>query len=303
MRSAHLAGFLAFIIVGSSGMALAQSARDEETRERAEKNNPERIEIRALGEMPGRKMTWLGVSVEPVSQPLMHHLKLQPGVGLIVEQVIPGSPAQKAGLEEYDILQKFSDQLLVNAEQLSALVHMHKSGDNVTLGVIHQGEPKELKVTLGEQAGEASNNPGFFGRRGGFAPAQGLAPGQGWANVPGAGFPQRQMEKQLRDLKGHVHEMKIELPQITVDVDGDQPRVTAKDAKGNVIFSKSWKMQLGNDKSPVSVHMSIESDDSEDGARANPGQNPGARQPERRSPELKNVAPKNPAPLGTNEEK
>jgi copper chaperone CopZ len=296
MRFAHLAGFLAFVIVGSSGMALAQSARDEESRERAENNNPESPQIRRLGEMPGKKMTWLGVSVEPVSQPLMHHLKLQPGVGLIVEQVIPGSPAQKAGLEEYDILQKFSDQLLVNPEQLSALVHMHKSGDTVTLGVIHQGEPKELKVTLGEQAGELSYNPGF--ERGGA-----LGQGQGWTNVPGGGFPQRQIEKQLRDLKGHVHEMKIELPQITVDVDGDQPRVTAKDAKGNVIFSKSWKMQFGNDKSPVSVHMSVESDDREDGARANPGQNPGVRKPEPRSPELRNPEPKKPAPLGTNEEK
>ena len=67
-----------------------------------------------------------------------------------MDEVVPGSPADKAGLKQFDLIQKLDDQLLVDERQLSVLVHSHKPGETVTLAVIREGKPHTLKATLGE---------------------------------------------------------------------------------------------------------------------------------------------------------
>src|SRR5258708_1330287 len=75
------------------------------------------------------KAAFLGVSGSPVMPALREQLKLPKGVGLIVEHVEPKSPAEAAGIKQYDVLHKIGDQLLVNAHQLAVLVRMHKPGE------------------------------------------------------------------------------------------------------------------------------------------------------------------------------
>jgi hypothetical protein len=82
---------------------------------------------------------------------LREQLKLQKGVGLVVDFVEPKSPADEAGIKQYDVLHKFGDQLLINAHQFATLVRMHKAGDEVELTVIRQGEAKQVKVKLSEK--------------------------------------------------------------------------------------------------------------------------------------------------------
>ncbi len=109
------------------------------------------------GPMPGQRMpkpemvkeAFLGVAVEPPNPALRAHLKLPDETGLMVEGVEPGGPTAKAGIEKFDILTKFNDQLLIDQHQLMVLVHNSKEGDVVTLTVIHQGKEQPVKVTLG----------------------------------------------------------------------------------------------------------------------------------------------------------
>jgi len=79
------------------------------------------------------KAAFLGVSGSPVMPALREQLKLPKGVGLVVEHVEPKSPAEEAGIKQYDVLHKIGDQLLVNAHQLAVLVRMHKPDEEVTL--------------------------------------------------------------------------------------------------------------------------------------------------------------------------
>lgn len=66
--------------------------------------------------------------------------------------VIPGSPADKAGLEENDII------LAVNGEKLEQALNValrdFSVGDVVSLKVLHDGEEKTVDVTLGNQPTE-----------------------------------------------------------------------------------------------------------------------------------------------------
>jgi len=92
--------------------------------------------------------TYLGAATSRAAPALREQLKLTKGTGLVVGSVDPRSPAEAAGLQQHDVIEKLNDQLLVNVEQLSALIHSMKSGDEVTLAVVRQGEHKSLKAKL-----------------------------------------------------------------------------------------------------------------------------------------------------------
>jgi len=111
----------------------------------------EEHEGEAREEHEAPKVTYLGVSTMPVPDMLRAHLDLQPSAGLLVMHVAEASPAAEAGLERFDVIEKLDDQRLVNHDQLASLIHAAEPGDEVTLHLIHAGQRKQLKVTLGER--------------------------------------------------------------------------------------------------------------------------------------------------------
>ncbi len=62
--------------------------------------------------------------------------------------VLPGSAADKAGLEENDIILEFAGTKLDGTQSLEQLIRKQNVGDSVTLKIIHDGEEKEVNVTL-----------------------------------------------------------------------------------------------------------------------------------------------------------
>jgi hypothetical protein len=97
------------------------------------------------------KVAYLGVATMEVSPELASHLKLSPGMGLVVNMVLPDSPAERAGVKQYDVITRLDDQMLTNPEQLRVLVRMKKQSDDVKLSVIRQGAPTSVSVELGQQ--------------------------------------------------------------------------------------------------------------------------------------------------------
>lgn len=113
-------------------------------------HGPPRDEMR---EEAGRRepVTFLGVGVEPVPPVLVDQLNLPEGFGLIVAYVVPGSPADKAGVKTHDILKSLDDQTLVAPDQLSTLVRNIAEGKQVTLTVLHKGQEGKINVKLEKQ--------------------------------------------------------------------------------------------------------------------------------------------------------
>lgn len=91
---------------------------------------------------------YIGVLTGEVTRELRRHLNLAEGFGLMVHEVMPDTPASVAGLKEDDILVRFEDQKLINADQLQTLVRSKKSGDVVALTVISSGIEKQVNVTI-----------------------------------------------------------------------------------------------------------------------------------------------------------
>jgi hypothetical protein len=129
----------------------------------------------------------LGTTFAPVPDAVREQLDLPDGVGLLVDSVEPGGPAAAAGLKRFDILTRFNDQIVCNADQLATLIKLRKPGP-VPLTVLRGGRERKIPVIL-PQADPADDEMPLAEAP---VPAPGFAPGAG--NLPG------DLQKQVEDL-------------------------------------------------------------------------------------------------------
>lgn len=76
--------------------------------------------------------------------------------GAIVVQVIPGSPAEEAGIQRGDIIVKIDDTTINSMQDLIAFVRGKAPGDKVKITFYRNGKKQEVEVTLGEKSVKSS---------------------------------------------------------------------------------------------------------------------------------------------------
>ncbi len=74
--------------------------------------------------------------------------------GALINSVVAGSAAEKAGLQEGDVLLEFGGKAFEDFEGLRALVTSKNEGDDVELKVNRGGEEKKIKIKLGAKPDE-----------------------------------------------------------------------------------------------------------------------------------------------------
>ena len=95
---------------------------------------------------------WLGVPVSPVDPTLRSHLPTLPAdSGLIVNDVVKGSPADQAGVKKDDVLITLDRKPLSNSDALIAQIQASK-GKTVPLELLRAGKPLTLAVTPAKRA-------------------------------------------------------------------------------------------------------------------------------------------------------
>jgi protein involved in polysaccharide export with SLBB domain len=116
----------------------------------------------ATAELPPlEKAAYLGIATSPAPPVLRKQLKLAEGMGLVVDFVEPGSPAEQAGVQPYDVAVRLNDQVLINAPQLAVLVRTFDAGAEVTLTVVREGKETPLKIKLVEREVKAIADTAF----------------------------------------------------------------------------------------------------------------------------------------------
>ena len=73
--------------------------------------------------------------------------------GIIVTQVVPGSPAAQAGIRVNDIITKVNEQLIDPQHPLQSLMVKFRPGDKVKLALIRDGREQAVDATLGQPQG------------------------------------------------------------------------------------------------------------------------------------------------------
>jgi len=90
---------------------------------------------------------WLGVYTQEVTNDLREGLDLHDD-GVLVNRVVDGSPADRAGLRKGDLVVRFDAHAVDSPETLARLVGQEHDGQIVALEVLRRGEHRTLSVTL-----------------------------------------------------------------------------------------------------------------------------------------------------------
>lgn len=69
---------------------------------------------------------------------------------VLVEKVVSGSAAEKAGIQAGDLILKLEDKAISSGDELSSAIGNYKPGDTVTLTLQRDGEELTVEVTFGE---------------------------------------------------------------------------------------------------------------------------------------------------------
>src|SRR5438552_9255032 len=91
---------------------------------------------------------FLGVETSQVPTVVIEQLGLSKGLGLVVEYVLPDSPAAAAGVQQNDILKMLNDQILIEPSQLRKLLQTFSDGADVTLTILRKGQEQKVTVKL-----------------------------------------------------------------------------------------------------------------------------------------------------------
>jgi len=129
----------------------AREARDGDRRDTPPREMfRSRRESRA-GMRPAEPSPFLGVVTAPVPPALAAQLGLPEGFGLLVEEVLPESPAQAAGLKRFDVLKLLNEQQLISVEQLTTLVRSMGKEAEVKVTFLRGGQEQKASMKLAEK--------------------------------------------------------------------------------------------------------------------------------------------------------
>ena len=92
---------------------------------------------------------FLGISPANLPQALGNQLGVPVIEGLLVVQVVPDSPAAKAGLQQEDVIVELGGEPIRNTGELSKFLIAHPPGDTVTVVYFRGNEKRSAQVTLG----------------------------------------------------------------------------------------------------------------------------------------------------------
>src|SRR5205809_5998960 len=91
---------------------------------------------------------FLGVETSQLPTVVSEQLGLSKGLGLVVEYVVPDSPAAAAGVQQNDILKMLNDQILIEPSQLRKLLQTFSDGTDVTITILRKGQEQKITVKL-----------------------------------------------------------------------------------------------------------------------------------------------------------
>ena len=107
----------------------------------------------------------LGVTIQDFTPDLAKALGVATGVGAVVTQVEPGSPAETAGLLAGDLIVSVDRRPVAGSADLRSQIGLKRLGRKIELEIIRDGQPLTLEATLsrGNPLG-ADGGEGGFGR-------------------------------------------------------------------------------------------------------------------------------------------
>lgn len=203
------------------------------------------------------EVTFLGVLTRSADPAVTAQLELPAETGLLVMEVLPDSPASGV-LKKHDLLVRLDDQILIETRQLGVLVRSRKAGDEVKLAFFRGGKEQTVRVKLGkrqtpEPSGKLLNHARdtIFFRSSGGAPGHALRFGGGEVR-PG------EMRISRFEHKDAVLVFDDGFGRLELNFKDGRKHVTARNAKGDVVFSGPAETPEERKAMPAEVRARLE---------------------------------------------
>jgi serine protease Do len=117
---------------------------------------------------------WLGVNLAELTPEIAEGFGIKEEHGVVISNVIPGQPADKAGLRRNDVIIEYDGQQVADLQKFRLKVADTPVGRRVPVTVLRDGKKMNVSVTLGlrDQAVVASLNEAPQQGRGGSGTTQ-----------------------------------------------------------------------------------------------------------------------------------
>ena len=93
---------------------------------------------------------YLGISMNDVTPANAGFFNLKDASGAIVAQVTPDSPASRAGIKNGDVIDALNGHKIADGSALQVEVSQEHPGQTIQLGILRNGQPMTVSVTVGE---------------------------------------------------------------------------------------------------------------------------------------------------------
>jgi len=106
---------------------------------------------------------WLGVQMQPLTEPLAKAMGRSTTDGVLVDKVMDDSPASKAGLQQGDLITAYDGKPIKEPRDLATDVAGTKAGDSATLSILRDGKEQTVSVDIAKlqnQEQAAAEKPG-----------------------------------------------------------------------------------------------------------------------------------------------
>ncbi len=94
---------------------------------------------------------WLGVYLQDLTPELAAYLGVPGRRGVLVVDLAPGGPAQRAGMRAGDVILSLAGRQVGSVEEITRMVSRLKVGERVRVEVVREGRRQELILTVGER--------------------------------------------------------------------------------------------------------------------------------------------------------
>ncbi|AKF08398.1 HtrA protease/chaperone protein [Sandaracinus amylolyticus] len=102
---------------------------------------------------------WLGVTIQDITPDLASAMGLDAPRGVIVTGIEPGSPAEQAGVQRGDRIERLDAERLLSSAQLRNLVATRGAGARIQLAIARGADRRTVEVALGERPPVAIQAP------------------------------------------------------------------------------------------------------------------------------------------------
>jgi serine protease Do len=94
---------------------------------------------------------YIGVALQPIDNDMASSFGLEKPQGALVTEVVKNSPADKAGLEQGDIILKYNNMIVDSLNSFRKDIAMMPPGTVMNLVINRDGKTQNLKLTIGTQ--------------------------------------------------------------------------------------------------------------------------------------------------------